>query len=405
MARQIDRLNARRVKTLGEGFHADGGGLYLKVEAKGARRWVFVFRHGKKRCEMGLGALADVSLATARDIAQQARGQVKAGKNPIDERRRERAAVKAIPFGDLADQVVEDLEPHWKNPKVAQQWRTTLTVDAAALRPILVCDATTDDVLKVLKQIWLQKPETASRLRCRIERVFDVAKVRGMRQGENPARWKGHLSLMLPKRNRRRRHHPALHYDRAKTFFANLHGSESISAQALEFTILTVARTNEARFARGIEIDLKQALWIVPAERVKTSKEYRIPLSPPALAIARQRIEICGPGLLFPGQQQRGRRNDNGPRPISNMAMSKMLKLLGYGDITVHGWRATFKSWATDKTAFPREMIEHCLGHLVGDAAEQAYLRTDALERRRGILEAWAQYCEPAGASVIRLVG
>jgi integrase len=396
MTRKYNQLNARTVKTFGEGFHADGQGLYLRVESSGARRWVFVFfQHGRRR-EMGLGSLADLPLAEARQAVQDARKLVAKGICPIDARRAERAAVKAVPFGDLARQVVADLSPQWKNPKVAQQWLTTLTVDAAPLGSRLVSAIGTDDVLAVLKPIWLAKPETAARLRGRIERVLDAAKAKGMREGENPARWKGHLSILLPRRARSsRRHHPSLHYDKMRAFMSVLRKSESISASALDFTVLTIARTSESLFARGGEFDLNRGIWTVPPERMKSGREHRVPLSPPALAIARTRIDLCGDGYLFPGLRQ--------GRPLSNMAMLKMLDLLGYGDFTVHGFRATFKSWATDRTAFPREIIEASLAHLVGDEAEQAYLRTDALERRRGLMAAWADYCEP-GNRVVQLI-
>lgn len=396
MARHINRLSARTAATIGPGFHADGNGLYLKVEASGARRWVFVFfQHGRRR-EMGLGSLVDVPLATARQTVADARRKVAQGENPIQTRKAERAAETAVRFGDLADQVVSALEPQWKNPKVAGQWRTTLRVDAKLLSRKLVNEIATEDVMAVLQPIWTKKPETAARLRGRIERVLDVAKAQGMREGENPARWKGHLSLMLARRSKKSRgHHASLHYNEAKTFMGKLRRSESISALALDFTILTIARTNESLGARGSEINVDTATWTVPADRMKSGREHRIPLSAPALAIVKARIKICGDGLLFGGLRP--------GKPLANMAMLKMMDLLGYGDFTVHGFRATFKSWATDCTAFPREMIEAALAHLVGDDAEQAYLRTDALERRRQLMEAWASFCEGRAAKILML--
>lgn len=380
------------MKTLGPGFHADGGGLYLRVEASGARRWAFIFRYRGRRGEMGLGPLVDVSLAAARQAAQEARQQVREGKSPVLVRRRLRAVVEAVPFGDMADQLVGDLTPQWKNPKVAQQWRTTLTVDAAALKDKLVSEVNTEDVLAVLKPIWTVKRETAARLRGRIERVLDAARARGMREGENPARWKGHLSMLLPRVPRRRKHHAALAYDGIRQFCAKLRRSERMSALALDFAILTVARTNEVLAARGSEINLKDAVWIIPPERMKAGREHRVPLSAPALAIAKSRIESVGDGLLFPGLK-RG-------KSLSNMAMTKMLKRLGYGEFTVHGFRSTFRDWAGDRTDFPREIIEAAMAHLVGDEAEQAYRRSDALERRRQLMNAWADYCEPGGRVV-----
>ena len=365
----------------------------MRVDPGGARRWLFLFRFNGKRCEMGLGPLSEMSLAEAREQAQEAKRAVRAGRNPIEERRRQRAAIVALPFGDLAKQVVTDLTPQWRNPKVAQQWLTTLTVDAASLGKTPVDQVSTEDVLGVLKPIWLVKGETARRLRSRIEWVLDVAKVKGMRQGENVARWKGHLSLLLPKQDRQRKHHASMPYGQIKGFIQDLRRSESTSAQALDFTILTIARTIESSCARVEEIDIDAAVWTVPPERVKTKKPYRIPLSKPALAIAKQRIELVGSGFLFPGLV-RG-------KPLSNMAMARLLHILGYGEFTVHGYRASFKTWAGDRTNFANEIVEQCMGHLVGDAAEQAYWRSDALERRRQVLEAWADHCEPARSAKV----
>ena len=406
MARNIDRLNARTVKTLGPGLHADGGGLYLRVEAAGARRWVFIVRRKDKRSEMGLGPLSDISLARARELAQEARGVAREGKDPIAERRRARAALQAVSFGELADQLVDDLESQWKNPKVPQQWRNTLKVDAASLRPKLVSQITTEDVLAVLKPIWTVKPVTASRLRGRIERVLDAAKATGKREGENPARWRGHLSLLLPRGRREKRHHAALPYDQIRSFCSKLrslrlHGARSISTLALYFTILTAARSSEVLFAAGREIDQRQAIWTIPAERMKSGREHRVPLSASALAIAKDRIKIVGDGYLFPGlarDLQTGER-----KPLSNMAMSKVLDLMGYGDYTVHGFRSTFRDWGGDRTAFAREIVEAALAHIVGDEAEQAYRRSDALERRRKLMDAWAEYCAARG-QVVQLI-
>lgn len=405
VARKIDRLGARSATTLGAGLHADGGGLYLRVEPTGARRWVFIYRRGAKRHEMGFGALADIPLSEARNLAQDARRLVKAGRNPIEERRRQRAAVAAPTFGHAADQLIADISPQWRNPAHRRQWKTTLTVDAAELRPKRVDAVTTEDVLAVLKPIWHVKPETAARLRGRIERVLDAAKANGHRQGENPARWKGHLSVLLPRRQKRGRgHHAALPYAGMSEFFAALRASESISALALEFTILTAARTGEAIGAKGLEFDLANAIWTVPAERMKMDRPHRVPLSSAALAIVRTRIVAVGAGYLFPGlPPRRWRGNEPIERPISNMAMSKMLKLLGYGGFTVHGFRSSFRDWTGDRTSFPREIAEAALAHLVGDEAEQAYRRGDALDRRRKLMEAWAAFCEPGAGKVVRI--
>ncbi len=395
MARAIDRLSAKSLPTKGPGFHADGAGLYLRVDPSGARRWVFVFRFRRKRCEMGFGGYPTIPLSSARALARQARAQIQAGMNPIEARRRQRAAIEAVPFGQLADQIVVDLAPQWRNPKVRKGWETTLTVDAATLRPVLVSDITTEDVLAVLKPIWLAKPYTARMLRGRIERVLDAAKARGMRQGENPARWKGHLSLLLPRTKHLSRHHAALPYARMREFFAYLRrGSPSLSAQALDFTILTVARTSETLFATAAEFDLEAKVWTVPAARMKAGRDHRVPLSPAALAIARARIDaVGGSGFLFPGLK-RG-------KPLSNMAMAKVLKGTDFDAFTVHGFRSSFRDWAGDRTSFPRELVEAAMAHLVGDEAEQAYRRGDALDRRRQLMDAWAVYCDQGSSGQI----
>lgn len=396
MGREIDRLTVRGCATKPPGFHADGGGLYLRVDPTGARRWVFVFFIAGRRREMGLGPLSDISLARARELAQEARAQVRTGQSPIEIRRRQRAAVVTIPFGDLADQLLADLSPEWKNPVHRRQWATTLKVDAKALRPRLVADITTEDVLGVLKPIWQVKPETARRLRGRIERVLDAAKARGMRAGDNPARWKGHMALLLPKRPKAaKRHHAAVPYAKVGDVFRDLGKRDSISALALEFTILTVARTSETLNAMPHEIDVAARVWTVPGARMKASRDHRVPLSPRALVIARDRIAADPTGPLFPNASR---------KPLSNMAMTQVLKKAGWGAFTVHGFRSTFRDWAGDRTTFAREIIEAAMAHIVGDEAEQAYRRGDALDRRRQLMDAWAIYCAaPTGAKVIKI--
>lgn len=408
MPRTINRLSARTVTSLTEPkLHADGGGLYLVVEPTGAKRWTFVFRFRGKRKEFGLGSILDVSLADARDLAEEARALVKAGKNPIEEKRNKREIQQASQtvdtFGDVADQLIADLSPAWKSEIHIRQWRTTLTVDAAPLRSLPVGEITTDDVLSVLRPIWQVKPETASRLRGRIERVLDAAKAKGLRLGENPARWKGHLALMLSRRRKLTRgHHAALPYTRIGEFMAELRDSDSLSARTLEFTILTAARTGETRFAELNEFDLEKAIWIVPAERMKRGARHRVPLSPRAVEIVRElHPQACG-GYLFPGLRRRRAKED--AKALSNMAMPKMLSLLGYEDFTVHGFRSTFKDWASDCTMFPREVSEAALSHAVGDAVEQSYRRGDALELRRQLMNAWASYCETVAEDHVKAI-
>lgn len=397
MARQVDRLNVRGLAGLAAGLHADGGGLYLRVETSGARRWTFIFRFHARRREMGLGALSDISLAVARRLAQEAREAVQMGSDPVHDRQRRRAAQKPLPFGEFADRVIDDIEPKWKNPRSAQQWRSTLTNDAKALRLKPVHQIGTEDVLAVLKPIWQTKRETARRLRGRIEFMLDAAKVEGLREGDNPARWKGHLALLLHGR-KKVRHHPALPYAELPSFMQQLRLSPSISAQALDFTILTDARTCDTILSQGSEIDERRAIWEIPAERMKAGRPHRVPLSPPALAIAKARLRLMGPdGYLFPGLK-RG-------KPLSNAAMAKMLELMGRDDVTVHGFRSTFRDWAYDCTNFPREIVEAAMAHILGDEAELAYKRSDALERRRKLMVAFADFAAARRGTVVRLAG
>lgn len=400
MAKFIDRLSARTLPTLTKpGLHADGGGLYLRVDPSGAKRWAFLFQWRGRRKELSLGTLTDVSLAAARTAAQQARRQVAAGTNPIDEKRRQRAAQGLSTFGELADQMIEDLAPSWRSKPHAQQWRTTLTVDCAALRPLALAEITTDDVLGVLRPIWLAKPETARRVRGRIERVLDGAKAKGLRDGDNPARWKGHLAALLARPARLTKgHHPALPYQEIAAFMRDLRHTPGISARALELTILTCLRSGEARFAKGPEFDLDAGIWTVPAERMKRKIPHRIPLSPRAVEIVRQRLEEVGDdAFLFPGQ----RRGCTVAPIISNMAMPNLLPHLGRGGFTVHGFRSTFRDWVGDCTTFPRELAEAALHHAAGDAVEQAYRRSDAFHPRKALMDSWARYCAGESAAVV----
>ncbi len=390
MARTINRLTARHVTTLGAGLHADGGGLYLRIEPSGARRWVFIFHWQRKRTEMGLGSSVAVSLASARTAAQEAREQVQAGKNPVEERRRVRAAESAVTFGEFADMMIEDLGPQWKSAVHRRQWETSMTVDAAALRDKHPATITTEDVIGVLKPIWLVKPESASRLRGRIERVLDGAKVKGLRTGENPARWRGHLSLLLPTRQAASRgHHPAMPIDDVPAFMKELRRAEGVTARALEFTILTATRTGEAIAAKSEEFTLEQGAWTIPGIRMKAKVEHRVALSDRAKEIAADLMPDAG--FVFPG------RGVN--RHLSNMAMLNLLNRMGYGAYTVHGFRSTFKDWASERTSFPDELSEEALAHRVGSKVRRAYRRGDALEKRRQLMQAWADFCGAAVAS------
>lgn len=395
MGRETKRLTARTVATLTKpGRHADGGNLYLSISTNGGRRWIFLYRWGGRQSEMGLGSARDVSLARARELADGARAQLAEGLNPLEARKAE----QAIPaFGDFADGLVEDIQSGFRNEKHRWQWKHTLEVYAASLRPIQIDAVTTEDVLAVLKPLWQTKQETASRLRGRIERVLDAAKAKGLRTGENPALWRGHLDNLLPRRQKLQRgHHPALPYGDVPALVAELRQREAVAALALEFTILTAARTGEVLGATWAEIDRKDKVWTVPAARMKAGKEHRVPLTTRALEIldAVEKVRLDG-DLVFPGPR-RG-------KPFSNMAMSMLLKVrMKRPDITVHGFRSSFRDWAGECTSFPREVAEAALAHIVGDEVERAYRRGDALEKRRKLMEAWGKFVTGgAGAKVV----
>jgi integrase len=277
MAREINRLNARSAATItSPGRHADGGGLYLSISPNGGRRWVFLYRWHGKPTEIGFGSARDVTLARARELARQARGNLAEGINPKTARK----PTKSATFGECADQLIEAMRPSWRNDKHAAQWEMTLRVYAASLRRLPVEEVTTDDVLSVLKPVWNEKPETAARLRGRIERVLDAAKAQGLRSGENPARWRGHLDQLLPKRQRlTRRHHAAMPYASVPAFIRDLQARQAMAALALEFAILTAARSGEVLGACWGEFELDRALWTVPADRMKAGREHRVPLS------------------------------------------------------------------------------------------------------------------------------
>lgn len=395
MPRSTNRLTARTVSTITKpGRHADGNGLYLHVDASLAKRWVFVFQWRGKRREMGLGSVQLVSLAQARDVALDARRAVAAGTNPITERQVVR---HASTFGDVADAVLADLKPSLSNAKHYAQWKTALTTAAKPLRHLPVDEVTTDHVLSVLRPIWQRTPETANRLRGRIERVLDAAKARGLRQGENPARWRGHLDVLLPRQKRLvRGHHAAMAVDDLPPFMAALRTRPAVAARALEFTILTAARTGESLRARWSEIDLKAGIWTVPAERMKARTEHRVPLSTAALAVLNEvrPLSIKGDGWIFPAQ--------NRLKPLSQMSMLMLLRRMEVEDCTVHGFRSTFRDWAGDCTNFQRELIEAALSHTVGNAVERAYRRSDAFAKRQRLMQAWAGFCAKAEAAPVK---
>ncbi len=403
MTRAIGRLTALKVeKAKQPGMYADGGGLYLRVTPEGARNWVLRYMLDRRPHWMGLGPLALYGLADARARALDARRKRHEGIDPIEARRAERArqrldAAKAITFKQCAEAYIAAHRAGWRNDKHAAQWSATLAAYAYPVIGALPVQAVdTGLVLKVLEPIWTTKPETASRLRGRIESILDFAKVRGYRDGENPARWRGHLDKLLPARSKVREieHHAALPYAELPAFLAGLREQEGIAARALEFLILTAARTGEVIGARWNEIDLLDKVWTVPAARMKAHREHRVPLSPRALAILGEmqaaRQGDADDAFVFPGRKP--------GTPLTNMAFLMLLRRMGRADLTAHGFRATFKTWASERTSFQNEIVEASLAHTIGGKVEQAYMRGDLFEKRRRLMQQWATFCTAAPA-------
>ncbi len=394
MARAIQKLTARAAETISKpGRHSDGGGLYLSISGDGRRRWVFLYTWRGKLREAGLGSAAKggVSLKTVREKAAAGRSLVEAGLDPIVEWNKPDAA-QVPTFGRMADDYLATHETGFRNEKHKAQWRMTLTRYCEPMRSTPVDEVDTEAVLSVLKPLWARAPETASRLRGRIEAVLDAAKARGFidRNQANPACWRGHLDKLLPKRAKLTRgHHAAMPYADVGAFIRELRRRPAMAARALEFCILTAARSGEALAARWSECDLDGKVWTVPPERTKAAREHRIPLSDRALAILGEMRAWRRGDYVFAGQRL--------GRPLSGMAFEMLLRRfkLSY---TAHGFRSSFRDWAGNETHFPRELAEHALAHAIGDKAEQAYRRSDALARRRELMEAWAQHCEGLAA-------
>lgn len=392
-SRQLHRLNALRVaKLLEPGYHADGGGLYLQISTSGSRSWIFRFSLAKRAREMGFGALASVSLAEARAEAARCRKLLTEGIDPIEERKsRARAAAEVADrysFRQAARDYIDARRASWKNAKHAQQWENTLITYAY---PVIgdtdVGDVNTAAVVRILLPIWSSKAETASRVRGRIESVLDAAKVLGKRQGENPALWRGHLDKILPRCDRARKvkHHPALPWAQIPSFMPALRERTAPAARVLELLILTGVRTSEALHARPEEFDLERRVWTVPPDRMKMERELRVPLCDRAVEIVREAMPSAAGGHLFPGQRK--------GKPLSNMAMLNMLDRMGYTDITVHGFRSTFRDWVAECTEYPDSLAEMALAHAVESKVEGAYRRGDMLERRRVMMGDWGRYC------------
>jgi integrase len=376
MPKKVNRLSAVKVASIkNPGFYADGDGLYLQVTDSGSRSWVFRFKAGGRNRDMGLGSLNAVGLAEARGMAAECRRQRLQGIDPIEARKSGRAqaqldAARSITFDDCRDKFIASHRAAWANDKHLKQWESTLkTYVTPVLGALPVQSIDVALVTKVLEPIWTTKPETAGRVRGRIERILDWAKARGFRQGENPARWRGHLDVLLAPqaRVRRVRHHAALPYGELPGFLLNIRQRDAVAARALEFAILTAARTGEVLGARWDEIDLEQKIWTVPASRMKAGREHRVPLSIAGLTVLERLKAVRQNDFVFPGERPN--------KPLSNMSMLMVLRRVGQTDLTVHGFRSTFRDWAAEQTNFPREVAEAALAHVVADRTEAAYRR------------------------------
>lgn len=398
-------LTPLQVKNAKPGRHADGGGLYLLVKPSGARSWVFRFMLNGKSRDMGLSRCPEaitimrksktdqLTLAEARDIAAIYRMKVKAGIDPLVERQEaaaQSAAESALreaeqkTFRDAAGDYLASYEGTWRNAKHRQQWHNTLRDYVyPTIGHMAVKDVGTQHILRILEPIWATKSETASRLRGRMENILDAAKVKGYRSGENPARWRGHLDKILPPRKRLSRgHHAALHYQNVPQFMAKLRTHPATGALALEFLILTAARTAEVIGAGWDEISFPDKTWTIPAKRMKAGREHRVPLPKRALEILRQTQQLGGT-QLFPGQRGKA---------MSAMTMSMLLRRIEK-TITVHGFRSSFRDWAAETTSYPHEVCEAALAHTISNKAEAAYRRGDLFAKRRLLMNEWSGYC------------
>jgi integrase len=410
---KLSAVEVARAK--GRGVLHDGGGLYLRVSGTGSKSWVFRFQLDGKRRDMGLGPFPQISLTEARTKAAAHRKERLDGTDPLDAKRAQRraqrlSAAKGRTFREAAEEFIGRNEAGWRNAKHRQQWRNTLaTYVYPTLGELPVSAIDTGLVVQVLDPIWTKKPETASRVRGRIEAVLDAATVRGFRQGPNPAQWKGNLAHILPARAKVRKvtHLPALPFDDVPAFLAALRGQQGMAARALEFVIFTAARTGEVLGARWGEIDPTAKVWAVPAERMKAGREHRVPLSDSALAVLQsvKPLALMKDGTpdpaapVFPGTRR--------ALPLSNMTMLMLLRRMKRADLTAHGFRSSFSDWTAERTAYPREVVEMALAHAVENKVERAYRRGDLFAKRRKLMEAWASFCEspPTGEVVPLRVG
>lgn len=372
------------------GYYCDGMGLYLQVSKSGSKSWIMRYTLAGKPCEMGLGSFLTFTLAEARHRATAQRKLLTDGIDPLATKRgdlltKRLADANVITFDKAATAFIEANSPAWRNAKHADQWRNTLATYASPVIGTLpVSKIETAHVLRILSPIWSSKTETATRIRGRIEKILDWAKVQGYRTGDNPAAWRGHLSEALPTPSKvaDAGHHAALPWVEMGAFMTHLRAAQGAGARAMELIILTATRTSEVLNAKWSEFDLDAELWVIPKERMKGFREHRVPLSAAALRILRAQPRLSE--YVFPGKKG----------ALSNMTCLQTLKRMDRGDLTVHGFRSTFRDWTADATAYPRDVCEMALAHAIEDKSEAAYRRGDLIEKRRALMSDWADHCD-----------
>ena len=407
--KELSALEVGRMKT--RGFWAVGGvpGLYLVINAAAAKSWILRLVIGDKRRDMGLGGFPGVTLSQAREAARTARGSVVQGVDPITAKKAASSALSAQQttektFKQAAAAYIDSHGDTWKNAKDRAQWTSTLETYAyPVVGNLLTCDVGKEHVLAILSPIWKTKTETAKRLRGRIELILDWATAHGYRTGENPARWKGHLDklLAMPSKVKKVVHHSALSIDAMPGFMGELRGHSGVSAKALEFLILTAARSGEVRGATWAEFDMRGAAWVIPGERMKAGREHRVPLSKQALELLHSLPRIEGNNLVF-----------SAPRGglLSDMAMTAVTRRMNYQNadkkiVVPHGMRSTFRDWCGERTNYPRDLAELALSHSLENKVEAAYRRGDAMEKRRGMMQTWADHCDRVADGVVVPIG
>ena len=378
------------------GIYGDGAGLSLKVTVGGSKSWIFRYMLAGKAHWMGLGSYPDVGLADAREKAADLRKLTRQGIDPLGERRKETSVIRAalaktITFDTAAEKFIDAHKDGWRNPKHIEQWRSTIkTYASPTIGKLDVSLIDTAHIMTILEKdgFWKTKTETASRVRGRIESVLDWATARKYRTGENPARWKGHLDKLLPARTKvqKTEHHAALPWAEIGGFMESLRDQQGIAARAVEFAVLTAARSGEVRGATWEEVDFDAGQWVIPAERMKAGKEHRIALSSKALAVLKTQKEAFPEGYIFPGAKE--------GKPLSDMSLTAVLRRMERHDITVHGFRSSFRDWAAESTAYPSEMVEMALAHTINNKVEAAYRRGDMLEKRRRLMQDWCDFCD-----------